>query len=417
MINICFAQLASPIHDKQLVSKIVDDYKNVLERKIKIHDKGLITSVDVVKTRLKSCDIVVALVVTGGSEQLIIETGIQEKPVMYIAHKSMNSLPALLEAKPIVDKINSKSWSIFALTPEEAVDKVSRVVNGVKAALTLRGKRLGLIGGISPWLVYSKVDPLAVKEKFGVVVEYIALNELIEEFKKVSIDEVKGLAKEIVDKAYSVEVSENRVIDALRLHVALERIIDKHSLDSITIKCFDIIPILNTTACLSLGLLNDKGIVAGCEGDIPATLTMMILSSVSNKPVFMGNPSIIDKNKLLIAHCTSPMSLGYMYTLRTHFETGKGVGIASHYKENIPVTIARLAPTLDSIRVIKGVIEKGGPSSKVHCRTQIWVKTNSQLDILLDKSIGNHYVLAIGDYIEEIKAFAKTSNLEVEIID
>lgn len=417
MINTCFIQLASPIHDKQLVSKIIENYKNALEKKIKINDKGLITSTDAVGTSLKNCDVVIALVVTGGSEQLIIEAGFQGKPIIYIAHKFLNSLPALLEAKPVVDSINSRSWFIFTTVPDKAVDKASRILKGIRAALTLRGRRLGLIGGISPWLVYSKVDPLVVKKKLGIIVEYITLNELIEEFKKVSPNEVMGLAKEIIDKAYKVEVSENRIINALRLHAALRKTIDKHLLDSITIKCFDIIPVLNTTACLSLSLLNDRGIVAGCEGDIPATLTMIILNSVSGKPVFMGNPSIIDRNRLLIAHCTSPISLGYTYTLRTHFETGKGVGIASHYKEDTVVTIARLAPTLDSIRVIKGVIEKGAPLSNMHCRTQIWVKTNSHLDLILDKSTGNHYVLTIGDYLEEIKAFARMNNLRVEIIE
>ena len=46
-------------------------------------------------------------------------------------------------------------------------------------------------------------------------------------------------------------------------------------LDACVVRCFDLVTDLRTTGCLALSWLLDQGVVAGCEGDIPATLTMV----------------------------------------------------------------------------------------------------------------------------------------------
>jgi len=46
---------------------------------------------------------------------------------------------------------------------------------------------------------------------------------------------------------------------AYRLYLAIKQVIAEKSLDGLTIKCFDIIKELDTTACLALSLLNTMG--------------------------------------------------------------------------------------------------------------------------------------------------------------
>ncbi len=413
MVKTCFIQVASPIHDKSLVSKIIEKYDTWLSKQISYTNLGLTTRKEELEDKLKDCDIILSLVVTGGSEQLIVRSAAIGKPIVYVAHPYMNSLPALLEAKPVAEELNSRVWA-FLVKNGDDVKRIAKTVKGIYAALAIKGKRIGVIGGISPWLVYSIVDEKSLLKKMGIELVNIDLEEVLREYNNVKED-VSGLTKQVIGRSMKIEVDTNRIPRALKLYLALRNILSKYSIDVFTIKCFDIIFKLDTTACLPLSLFNDQGIVAGCEGDVPATLSMLILHKVSGKPVFMGNPSIIDGNKMLIAHCTSPTSLGYAYTLRTHFETGRGVGVAVHYRENELVTLLRIDPKLELLRIIRGVIEEGEPVSKMHCRTQVWVKAKSSLEPLITNSIGNHYVLTIGDYAEELMAVAKTLGIKFEV--
>lgn len=412
----CFVVLASPVHDRSAVEEVSSKYLRVLKNNIvDLEYGGLITDSTRIN-ELKSYDVIIALVATGGSEQLIIDIASLKKPVVLIAHASMNSLPALLEAKPIVDNVNSRSWALFSLSPQDLEGKISRIVNGIEKAVSLKGLRLGLIGGISSWLVYSRVDPWLVKKRLGIEVIEVPLNEVYDAYNRVSERDITGIADKIISQAEKIEIAKSEILNALKLYKALRSIIERLKLDAVTVKCFDIITSLNTTACLALAMLNNEGIVAGCEGDIPSVLTMILLNKVSGKPVFMGNPSIINGNEVMIAHCTSPWITGEGYVLKSHFETNRGIGISVRYKEGTIVTLARLSPDLSTLRVVKGKIKKGEAFSDRHCRTQVIVELESNGIILLDKSIGNHYAMVVGDYTLELRVLAKVLGLNVEVL-
>lgn len=94
-----------------------------------------------------------------------------------------------------------------------------------------------------------------------------------------------------------------------------------------TIRCFDLVKLLNITGCLSVSMLNDMGIPASCEGDLPSLVMMMISRYLTGQPSFMANPNDFYKNKMILAHCTIPRNLTEKYVLKTHFESGIGVGI------------------------------------------------------------------------------------------
>ncbi len=413
----CFTALASPIHDKDIVNSIINELFLKLSKKNKLVNKGLITHRDGVLEGLSECDVIVALVVTGGSEELIIEASMLGKPVIFIAHSSMNSLPALMEAKPLAERINNKIWSIYLdeNRPNASLEYLLRIMKGIEVASSLNNYNLGLIGGISSWLVYSRVDPIIVKQKLGINIIDVSLDEIYEKYNKVSENVLAKLLSRVLSNAERVEVSEKRVKDSLKLYLALKYVIKERNLDAITIKCFDIITALDTTACLPLSLLNSEGIVAGCEGDVPSALAMIVLNKLSGKPVFMGNPSKIGDNKVMIAHCTAPMAIG-PYVLRTHFETGKGVGIAVKYPKGERVTLLRFSADLSVMRIIRGLIESGEAASNLHCRTQITIRLSTDPLLLLEKSIGNHYALVLGDYAEELKSFARVRGIKTEII-
>ena len=77
---------------------------------------------------------------------------------------------------------------------------------------------------------------------------------------------------------------------------------------------------------MALSLLNDDGIIAGCEGDLQSIFTLLAVKALTGKDGFMANPSMINSrtNELILAHCTVGLKQTERYIIRNHFETEKG---------------------------------------------------------------------------------------------
>ena len=92
----------------------------------------------------------------------------------------------------------------------------------------------------------------------------------------------------------------------MRLYRAIKRIVEEEKLSALTLSCFKLIEQTGTTGCLALSLLNDDGIIAGCEGDLQSIFTQLAVKVLTGKASFMANPSMINArtNEIVLAHCT-----------------------------------------------------------------------------------------------------------------
>lgn len=359
---------------------------------------------------LPYCNQRVAIVATGGTEQGIIKLAEKSGSLVLIAHRYYNSLPATLEAVSLTSTTSKNSVVSIEFANDESmitsiVVKTLRVYSTVQK---LRKARFGLIGGISDWLVYSRIEPDYLESKLGTKLIYIPLEELIEEYRHVDVE--NDLFLKIAESALSIYVNNESIRGALKIYKAIETIIEKYSLDGLSIKCFDLIKYTGITACLALSLLNTRGFPASCEGDIPLLISMAMGTWLTSKPVFMGNIAFIDEDSIHIAHCTAPL-IG-PYTLNTHFESDLSVGVRVDYPVGEKATLFRVDPGLNKLRVISGVIGEAEYSGK-WCRTQIRVKTGNPWE-LIKKPMGNHYALLIGDYTSELTIMGRILGLEVE---
>ncbi|MFN3268580.1 MAG: hypothetical protein ACK416_04905, partial [Zestosphaera sp.] len=269
-----------------------------------------------------------------------------------------------------------------------------------------------------PWLVYSSGEGVVEslrKVLPAMKIVKVSLDEVIELASRVSDDEVTELVSTVSSGATEVRIPQHEIQKSLKIYAALKKLITKHNLNALTIRCFDLIKSLGTTACLPLSLLNSEGIVAGCEGDLPTLVTMAILKELSGRPAFMGNISWVEKDEILISHCTIALGITSKYVLDTHFESGIGVGVAGHVPNNTTVTIAKLDPITRTLRIAKGKIIEGTPTSPKHCRTQLKIKINEETTTrILKKPIGNHYALVLGDLEDELRYTAEILGLTTE---
>ena len=411
----CLVFAASPLHSRELIEKLRSVITGVLSGAgVSFSDRGVATRARELASSLEGCSSAIVVVSTGGTEHIVLG-GIAgfRGPVLLVAHPYANSLPALLELYPLARRLNASPVVLSDLSMEGA-GRLVEAVKGLRAATMLRRTRLGIVGRPSPWLVYSRVEPGLLREKLGVELVEIPMERLEQVYRETRVP--WDLVEKVASGAVSVERSREELGKALRLYRALERIVEEERLDAFTIECFEVIPRLDTTACLALSLFNSRGIVAGCEGDVPATLSMMLLSYASGQPVFMANPAVLGDGEIVLAHCTAPIAAGTGYRLMSHFETGRGVGVSVTYPKGATVTLARLDPHLELLRLARGRVKESGTLSGLHCRTQVRIAVDWDPEVLLEKSIGNHYVMAVGDHVEALKHAARLLGLRVEVL-
>ena len=357
-------------------------------------------------------------IATGGTEEIFRDyIDVLPRPVLLLSDGLHNSFAASLEIKtfltqqgiastlynaPLNDNpafYESLEKSLFGdgadsdlTAPAEALPKFPKAV--LKA---FEKTRIGLIGGASGWLISSGIDREAVQQTYGVRFEDIDLKELETAFSAVPADDPQIAA---ICSRMEPYLTGGRTIDdlreAARMYAALRAICTQHNLNALTLKCFGILNSCRTTACLAMAMLNDEGIVAGCEGDIPALWTMLYVNYAYGQPAFMANPASSDRRErtLDLAHCTVPLKMVHGYRLPTHFESDSGIGIAGSVPSGRYRIVKISGEKLDQFYETEGdlVMNTNIPQ---RCRTQVRFRFSSEeeFDRFLRVSKGNHIIL------------------------
>ena len=337
-------------------------------------------------------DFSIIFVESGGAEEAFLE--IEESvsdPCILLTHYKNNSLPACMEIKSY---LNNKHKLAFVLEVGDEMNNqyqmISEVYKVYRAKKDITGARLGIVGKPSDWLIYSKVDPKKVEDKFGISLINISMEEFQEEIDKKQYGRIRHLA-DIKKKWKDPEVLE----EALNIYGALKRLIIRYNLEGLTVRCFDLLSLYKNTSCLAFALLNEEGYIATCEGDVPSMITMLILNKLTGYSSFQANPSYInyDKHQILFAHCTVPFDMTNSYELDTHFESGLGIGIRGELPKG-EVTIAKLGADLKEYVLVSGKIVDN-PKLKGYCRTQVMVElSNRDMMDFFSASVGNHMIIS-----------------------
>lgn len=343
-------------------------------------------------------------VITGGTEQQILDLhakrseAFHDEEIILLTHASHNSLPAALEVLARFQQ-DGKEGRIIYLPEitENLKNNQSPAIRKFDIKQKLAGKRIGLIGKPSDWLVASSPQIKIVESVFGVEVIPLDMEEVKKNFIGLESEQIKRIASELTENCTEVkEPSQKEIEDNVRIYLVIKELIAKYDLDALTIRCFDLVLDMKTTGCFALSRLNDEGIIAGCEGDLVSTIGMMWgLEKYGTLP-WMANPSRINlkENSLILAHCTVPCSLVKSYTLRSHFESGLGVGIQGEFPLQDVMLFRLGGKELDLIWKAEGKIIQAGHVEDL-CRTQIKIQLNHEFSVqdLLMYPLGNHLIV------------------------
>ena len=309
---------------------------------------------------------------TGGTEGIFLRLLPQlleksQRPFYLLTSGKSNSLAASMEILTYLQQHNLRGEIIHG-SAEYIARKIAVLEKVGEARQWLDGARLGIIGKPSDWLISSQADYEVVRQRLGIELVDIPMQELLDS-----------------------------VVDG-DIYGALKTLIGRYRLQGFTLRCFDLLTALKDTGCMALAKLNAEGYVAGCEGDVPAMLSMMMVRSLLGVSGFQANPARIDpeKGEMLFAHCTIPLDMVERYELDTHFESGIGTGIRGYMKEG-PVTIFKVAGDLSRHFIAEGQLVRNESKPDL-CRTQqvISLSDKRQADYFLTQPIGNHHIIMPG---------------------
>lgn len=361
---------------------------------------------------LSSDDFKIIFIATGGVERLVVQHFERlPRPAIILADGMQNSLAAALEVSSWLRGRGMKSEILHGELPT-IVQRIHILYNNFKAQRFLSGKRIGVIGTPSSWLVASNVDYLLAKRRWGIEYLDIPLQRIYDAFEQITDDEVGASCAAVASQALACrEATPEDLIKAMRLYRAVKKVSIEEKLDALTLSCFKLIEQLDTTGCLALSLLNDEGIVAGCEGDLQSVFTLLATKALTGKGAFMANPSMINSrnNELILSHCTIGLKQAERYVIRNHFETEKGIGIQGMLPTG-DVTIVKCGgECLDEYYLSTGTLTENTNYINM-CRTQVRIRMNTPADYFLKNPLGNHHILVQGNYEDTFNEFFQSNS-------
>ena len=331
---------------------------------------------------------------TGGTEGIfkrLLPTLMAQtrQPFYLLTSGKSNSLAASLEILSFLRQQGIKG-EILHGSQAYITGRIATLARVAEARQQLAGKRLGIIGQPSDWLISSAADRDAVRERLGIELVEIPMSELL--------TAIAETAEVMPQEHTDDQLIAQALPGANRIYEALKAVIKRYELSGFTLRCFDLLTAVHNTGCLALAKLNSEGYVAGCEGDVPAMLSMMIVRSLTGVSGFQANPATIDPEtgQLLFAHCTIPFDMVQRYEFDTHFESGIGVGIRGYMQEGA-VTLFKVSGDLSRHFIGEGTLVRNQAEPDL-CRTQqvIQLANPSQAAYFLADPIGNHHIVAPG---------------------
>lgn len=394
-MNIAIYTLTSELHDEKAVSAVTQDFLGSLG--IEYDFKGS----DYADYGSHALDLI--YVRTGGTEGIFkrLLPNLKAKsarPFYLLTSGKSNSLAASMEILSYLRQ-NGMSGEIIHGEPAYITHRIALLAKAGEAKQQLNGCRLGIIGEPSDWLISSHADKDIVRKRLGVELISIPMQELLET--------IAATPLRTADEECSSESIRKALPGAMQIYDALKKVIQRHDLQGFTLRCFDLLGSVHNTGCLALAKLNAKGIVAGCEGDVPAMLSMKIAQALLGVSGFQANPSKInpETGEMLFAHCTIPFNLVERYEFDTHFESGIGVGIRGYMKEG-PVTIFKVSGDLSRSFIQEGELVRNQAKPDL-CRTQQVIRLSdpSQTSYFLNNPIGNHHIILPGHHQELLDSF------------
>jgi hypothetical protein len=299
-----------------------------------------------------------------------------------------------------------------------ALDDFGAVEYGMKMIRTGRWMKDARIVAI----VESKIRETSVPG-LGTQVLNVPHARFVELFQQTQpAGDVLELARSYRESARAiVEPAPADIVDAARAYFVLRQIVEEEQADAVMMDCLPglRIPHKHCPPCLGFMSLRDQGIPAGCQADLNATLTMMLVQQLFDRPGFQQNAAMdTEKNLYFGSHCTSPSKMmgadgpAEPYILRSHAEAGWGCVPRVLFPAGQELTMALYQqgePPRMLIYTGKAIECPEIPPAG-GCRTNVTMTINEVPDVCDVQ--GMHQIVFYGSWGKQLRSFCQLHGIE-----
>lgn len=304
-------------------------------------------------------------------------------------------------------------------SPDELLWRL-RALGGLRSTL---GSRIVAIGGAGGWGIGAKAPQLAIDRwKLDLrTVEYKELAELIKAARadQAAVERARRRAAEYLKlPGTTLETPKEFVENAFLLEQVFRGLMRRAECRSITVNgCMaTIMPVAETSACLTLSVLNDAGFQAFCESDFVVIPAGMLAANIAGRPMFLQDPCYPANHAIVGAHCTAPRKMDGK-TLEparivTHYESDYGAAPKVEMRKGMKVT--NLIPDFAAECMGCFVGEIADAPFLPICRSQIVIRYACSDRLLAERMRGYHWITFYGDYQREIEYALRRTKIKFE---
>jgi hypothetical protein len=307
---------------------------------------------------------------------------------------------------------------VYLISSLDHFDAIEWGMKMVRAAGRLRDARLVNVAGSE----HKK----ALVPQLGTEVRTIPHARFVAEYTRTEPKgEVLALAKAYRNNAKQiVEPSEADIREAARCYFAFKRLLEAEKGDALMMECLTglRIPHKHVPPCMGFMSLRDEGIVAGCQADLSATLSLMLVQALFDRPGFQQNAAMnTERNLYFGSHCTCPTKMNgpnapsLPYVLRSHAEAGWGCVPRVLFPPGQELTMVQYRPGQEAkMHIYSGkavscpeIPPAGG------CRTNVEMTIDEVPDVCDVQ--GMHQAIFFGNHARELRLFCQLYGIPVVV--
>ncbi|MCL2164057.1 MAG: hypothetical protein FWH55_06615 [Oscillospiraceae bacterium] len=298
-------------------------------------------------------------------------------------------------------------------------------VRALTAIKNLRSSKVALVGGIAPGFNDLYFDERLGQKRLGLQIErgheFSEIRKRAESYSQSDIE--KSMAEAATTDCFDVSAASARNLDThVRYYRAYKDFSADYNYSALAVSCWP--QMADTTeaySCSVLSKLNQNGVVAACEGDLPGAVSMLLQKYVIDAPTTLMDLSGLDESDqtVLMWHCgPSP---------ECYADSG---GACLQYcrqpapggKENVTgmitnmlfkpqhVTFMRITGEWDKIFLLDGKIidrRKDSPQGSRGWVEELRlnrksIRVRNLVNTILVQGMQHHYPMAAGDITEEL---------------
>ncbi len=341
-------------------------------------------------------------------------------------------------------------FSVLKATGREAyfsadIDDLNRLLKILRVKKALSKSKVILFSNYPTLTTGTIYDPLIIKNKIGLDLEYWNRQHINRVFKKILISKAEEEADRWIKDASEIrflyrdgEVGRRYIVEQAKLYLTLKKLVEDEGID-VFAGCRPVDhDLFDAPACFSYVKLKDEGVPCICEADLNAGIAMMMLMYLSDKPADMGNvlmptdkPDMEDfkvpnpeKNTLIITHSVTPLRPDGFDTPQnpymicgTHCDTCWAFNTYTELRPGQEVTMARLNWQGDKLLISEGKIKYSKLTPAQGNRECVYIEVPNRLKLFhVLANYGNHLTYVYGSYREELGDLCRLLGIQPEYV-